>query len=60
MPENVRMMAPTATATHTTRQQVCHRMGMLKLVLVIESPNQSNIKYMVKAANNLKKHLHHW
>ena len=48
------MMALTATATRTTRQQVCRRLGMVKPVLIIESPNRSNIKYIIKPANNIE------
>ena len=37
VPDNVRMMALTATATRTTRQLVCPCQGMVKPVLVTES-----------------------
>ena len=39
VPDTVRMMALTATATRSTRQQICKRLGMVKPYLVIESPN---------------------
>ena len=48
------MMALTATATRTTRQQVCSRLGMVKPVLVTESPNRMNIKYIVESAENIE------
>ena len=54
VPDDVRMMALTVTAARTTRQQVCRRLGMVKPVLVTESPNRSNIKYIIKSADNIE------
>ena len=49
IPENVRMLALTATATIETRRaiHVCKTLGMLNPVVVAESPNKPNIKYVV-------------
>ena len=48
------MMALTATATRSTRQQICKRLGMVKPYLVIESPNRSNIVYSVYPAETIE------
>ena len=49
IPENVRMMALTATATKSTRQAVCRIVVMIRPVVVSEPPNRPNIKYIVIA-----------
>ena len=54
VPEWVKMMSLTATATIETRQQVCRRLGMVKPFLVSESPNRPNSIIIVKAANNIE------
>ena len=54
VPDNVRMMALTAIATRSTREEVCRRLGMVKPVLVTESPNRTNIKYTIKSAENIE------
>ena len=54
VPDNVRMTALTATATRVTRQKVCQSLCMVKPVLVTESPNRANIKYIIKAATNIE------
>ena len=54
VPDNVRMMALTATATRTTRQQICRRLGMVKPHIVTESPNRQNIHYAVQVAGNIE------
>ena len=57
VPDIVRMMAPTATATQTSRQQICKRLGMVKPFLVVESPNRPNITYSVLAAETVEETL---
>ena len=54
VPGNVHMMALTATATKSTRQQVCRRLGMLCPYVIAESPNRPNIKYSVKQPTNIE------
>ena len=44
---DVSIMALTATATKTSRKTICHVLGMMKPVVVAESPNKTNIKYSV-------------
>lgn len=40
-------MALTATATKTSQKTIRHVLGMMKPVVVAESPNKTNIKYSV-------------
>lgn len=47
IPESVRMMALTATATVHTRKSVCKTLGMVKSAVIADSPNKVNIKYIV-------------
>ena len=47
VPETVRIMALTATATKLTRCDVSKILGMVCPVVVSVSPNKPNIKYMV-------------
>ena len=54
VPDTVRMMALTATATQTSRQQICKHLGMVKPFLLVESPNRPNITYSVLAAETIK------
>lgn len=42
-----RLMALTATATKETRKAVCHILGMISPVLIIQVPNRANINYIV-------------
>lgn len=42
------MMALTATATTQTRKAICKILGMVNPVIVSESPNKPNIKYVLK------------
>ena len=44
---DVSIMALTATATKTSRKTICHVLGMMKPVVVAESPKKTNIKYSV-------------
>ena len=44
---DISIMALTATATKTSRKTICHVLGMMKPVVVAESPNKTNIKYSV-------------
>lgn len=45
--QDVNVMALTATATKTSRKEICRVLGMRWSVVVAESPNKSNIKYSV-------------
>jgi ATP-dependent DNA helicase RecQ len=54
VPENVRTMALTATATKATRKQICQYLGMPKPYLVCESPNRPNIRYSIRMENNVE------
>ena len=40
-------MALTATATNSTRREVCSKLGMVKPLVVAQSPNKPNILYKV-------------
>ena len=51
IPENVCLMALTATATKTTRQHVISTLGMHKPVTVLQSPEKTNLRYSVKTKN---------
>ncbi len=46
--ESVRIMALTATATVSTRKAICKTLGMVNPVVVSESPNKPNIKYVIR------------
>ena len=48
VPEHVRMMALTATATKATRTSVCRTLGMKSPIVVSVTPNKLNIKYSVE------------
>ncbi len=50
LPDNVRVMALTATATKQTCKSVCRTLGMVTPAVVLEVPNRPNIKY-VECAN---------
>lgn len=54
VPKNVHIMALTATATKSTRLQVCHSLGMVRPFIVSQSPNRCNIKYTLHTATNLE------
>ena len=41
-------MAVTATATKITHNYICHKLGMSAPIVISESPNKPNIKYIVK------------
>ena len=47
IPKEVRIMALTATATVKTCCTICKTLGMSEPVVVADSPNKANIKYMV-------------
>ena len=49
IPEKVRVMALTATATRSSRQDICKILQLVKPAIVAISPNKPNIKYAVKA-----------
>ena len=48
------MMALTATATALTRKQVCRLLGMVHPDVVSESPNRTNIKYIVNIPSTME------
>lgn len=54
IPTAVHVMALTATATKLTCQQVCRSLGMIKPFIVSESPNRTNIKYIVQSGDVLE------
>ena len=41
-------MAVTATSTKITRNYICHKLGRSAAIVISESPNKPNIKYIVK------------
>lgn len=47
IPQKARVMALTATATVKTRRAICKTLGMSNPVVVADSPNKPNIKYIV-------------
>lgn len=47
VPETVRLMALTATASKETRQHICKTLGMYKPAIISEPPNRANIKFTV-------------
>lgn len=54
VPASVKIMALTATATNSTRAQVCRRLGMVQPYIVSTSPNRKNIKYNVLKADMME------
>lgn len=52
IPDTVRVMALTATATKSTRQAVVKVLKMVSPKVVSVSPNKPNIKYVVKSNSN--------
>ena len=56
LPLKVNVMALTATATKSTRQVVCKKLGMRNPVVINQSPNKTNITYsVVKKEDTLEK-----
>ena len=51
LPEKVRVMALTATATVVTRNAVCRIIGMTTPSIISEIPNRPNIKYIVNSGS---------
>lgn len=49
VPETVRLMALTATASKETRRSVCKTLGMCKPAIISEPPNRINIKFILHA-----------
>ena len=47
IPDHVNVMALTATATKRTRKYVCKKLSMSAPVVISQSPNKENIKYIV-------------
>ena len=45
-------MALTATASKTTRKAICRSLGMKNVLLVLQSPNKSNIFYSLESHQN--------
>ena len=48
MPEGVKVMSLTATATIKTRKAICKSVGLINPVIISESPHKPNIKYIVQ------------
>ena len=48
LPENINVMALTATATTCTCKQICHTLGMINPTIISRSPNRPNIFYSVE------------
>ena len=44
---NVNIISLAATATRTSPEQICHVLGMSKLVVVAEWPNKTKLKYSI-------------
>ena len=55
LPQNVNVMALTATATKTLRKDVSDLLGMESPVLVSVSPDKENIKYLVAGHVTMEK-----
>ena len=47
LPDNIRIMALTATASQTTRKVVCRMLGMVDPAYIIKSPDKPNIFFNV-------------
>ena len=47
LPTEVRIMALTATATKSTRKEICKSLGLVDPVFVLRSPEKPNIIYNV-------------
>ena len=47
VPSHVSLMALTATATRSTRMHICEKLGMSDPVIISQSPDKPNIKYVV-------------
>ena len=52
IPENVCLMALTATATKSTRRHTISTLGMHKPVTALQSPEKANLRYEVVKKNN--------
>lgn len=51
LPEGVHLMALTATATKTSRRDICRKLGMVNPFILSHSPNKQNIKYSIVKKN---------
>ena len=49
VPQKVRFMALTATATVNTQKAICKTLGMKNAAVIRDSPNKPNVKYLVCA-----------
>ena len=54
IPSNIHIMAMTATATTTTRNQVIAILGLVNPVVVAVSPDKSNISYALRQKVNIE------
>ena len=54
IPSEVHMMALTATATVTLREEVISILGMKNPVIIAISPSKTNIMYIVNPADSLE------
>lgn len=57
---NANIMALTATATRGTRKEMCKSLGLIKPVMILQSPEKANIKYYVQPVTLKKCSLHLW
>lgn len=48
LPDSVRIMALTATATKQTRKAVCRSLGMVAPLIISQLPDRPNIKYCLR------------
>lgn len=54
LPQNVNVMALTATATHTLRMELAHVIGMKSPVMVVLPPCKPNIMYKVREYTSIE------
>ena len=57
MPNHVRIMALTATATLSTQATIIRSLGMFNPVIIRKEPDKSNIHFTVKKVSDIKKTL---
>ena len=51
LPSDIPFVALTATATHSTRKDIIHSLGLSKAVAISVSPNRNNIMYHIQASS---------
>lgn len=60
IPESVRIMALTATATKSTRHNIMKVLGMIQPAVIAVSPNKENIKYIVRENQTTVEETFEW